>query len=192
MESPLYRAGNYSVQLTRAPHHLEQIMALQHANVEEALSAGELKKEGFVTVHHTLDLLLEIGGRYGHTVIFKDNQVVGYALTMLKSYGKHVPVLVPMFNQINQLSYQGTSLAQVEYVMMGQICVAKALRGQGLVGKLYEGMRRGLNNYFLYVITQVAQRNPRSIRAHEKVGFRCIQEYHTPEEHWHLLLWDWQ
>ena len=42
-------------------------------------------------------------------------------------------------------------------------------------------------------ITQVARRNGRSVRAHEKVGFELLHRYRDAAgEEWDLIAWDWR
>ncbi len=170
---------------------LEQIIELQKRNIPENISAQELQREGFVTVHHNLGLLRAMNEPYGHIVARDGERIVGYALTMLRRFEDEIPVLIPMFREINAFSYCGELLGAVDYYIIGQDCVAKGYRGQGVFAGLFDHARRQMQEHFKYAITQVADRNPRSIRAHEKVGFRNIHEYDTATEHWVIMLWDW-
>ncbi len=174
------------------PDVLQQIIGLQQKNIAEVLSSAELSQEGFVTVHHDLPLLQKICGPYGHAVAMEGDRLVAYALVMLKEYAADIAVLVPMFEKINQLSYQQQPLKEQPYLVMGQVCIDKAYRGLGVFSQLYHSMQRVLSADFTYLITEVALRNPRSIRAHQKVGFQCIEEYSTEIEDWQILLWDWK
>jgi GNAT superfamily N-acetyltransferase len=169
------------------------IQILQEQNVAAVLSAKELADEGFVTARHDLDLLREMNHPFPHVLARDGKKVVGYALVMEKAFSLHLPVLIPMFEKINQLYYQNSALAEQSWFVMGQICIAKQYRGQGVFQNLYAKMRAGMSASFRYVITQIAQRNPRSIRAHEKVGFQPIHAYSDPKfgEDWVIVLWDW-
>ncbi len=170
---------------------LQQILQLQEDNYPENISLEELNREGFVTVKHDLDLLEEMNQIHHHVLARDGEQVVGYALVMLKDFAHRIPVLVSMFKQIDQLHYRGQSLDSTPYFIMGQICIAKDYRGQGLFPGLYKEMKSRMMPYFPYVITEVSSRNPRSLRAHQKVGFETIRQYQDEDEDWHLLLWDW-
>ena len=76
---------------------------------------------------------------------------------------------------------------------MGQVCIEKQYRGQGLFQGLYHQLKSNLSPHFEMVITEVSVKNTRSIRAHEKVGFESIKTYATEAgEEWSILLWDWQ
>lgn len=171
---------------------LHQILELQKANVEEAISIDESKQQGFVTVHHDFELLQFMNQPHPH-IIAKDGEiVVGYALIMLKSLKDRIPVLFSMFEEINNMIYRGEKLEEVAYFVMGQVCISKAYRGKGIFRGLYEEMKRQMSPHFKYVVTEIATRNTRSIRAHEKVGFKEIKIFSDEQEEWSIVLWDWE
>jgi L-amino acid N-acyltransferase YncA len=77
---------------------------------------------------------------------------------------------------------------------MGQVCIDKNYRGQGLFGNLYKTMQKYYANDFQYLITEISARNPRSLKAHSKVGFEDLKVFtdKVSGEVWHLVIWDWQ
>ena len=75
---------------------------------------------------------------------------------------------------------------------MGQICVDEPWRGRGVFDALYQGHREHLRGAYELVVTEVAVRNPRSLRAHQRVGFREIERYRDATDEWVVLGWDWQ
>ena len=169
---------------------LKEILQLQKRNLEASITTDESQKEGFVTVDHDFDLLAKMNVPFPH-IIAKDEVVVGYALVMQRSFANDIPVLIPMFEQINSIDYNGKLLAQEKYFIMGQVCISKGYRGQGLFRGLYEKMRDEMSPHFKYVITEVSERNQRSLRAHLKVGFKDVKQYEADGEKWIILLWDW-
>lgn len=179
-------------QLSRDKRDLRQVLDLQAQNLDGRLSVEETRSEGFVTVQHTLESLKNICGSHGHMLAFEQGQLVAYALVMLKAYAHCIPVLEPMFSQINRLTYRGESLLDQPYLVMGQVCIDKAYRGSGVFKELYHQMAQHLSPYFRYIITEVATRNPRSIRAHQKVGFQTIHQFKDATDDWQIILWDWQ
>lgn len=167
---------------------LEGILALQQANLPKNISSEEAKKEGFVTVEHDLPLLEKMNTPYPHIIAKADKKVVGYTLIMLRSLREDIPVLVPMFNEIDQVLYQGMLLGDSEYVVMGQVCVARMYRGKGVFAGLYQKMGELMHPHFDYIITEVAVRNTRSMRAHEKVGFETVHEFKDQTDVWAIML----
>ena len=176
---------------TAKPADLQGIINLQAANLPVAISAKEAKDQGFVTVQHDLAILTQMNTPYPHIIAKDADQVVGYTLVMERRFGAKIPVLVPMFELINTLHFEGQSLAESTYFVMGQVCVAKNHRGQGVFAGLYQLLAQQMNAHFDYCITEIAKRNTRSITAHAKVGFQNIHEYTAPNgEIWVIVLLD--
>ena len=176
----------------KSSNDIQQILDLQWVNLPNNISTIEAKEQGFVTVHHNFDILSSMNQPYPHVIAKYQNQVIGYTLVMLKKFGAQIPILIPMFEKINSLVYKGESLATTPYFVMGQVCVAKGYRGQGVFSGLYQQMKKEMSGHFKYIITEIATRNTRSMRAHEKVGFETVHIYQTPKEEWAIVAWDWQ
>lgn len=168
---------------------LKQILALQQQNLPKQLSSKEIQREGFVTVEHTLELLERMNSPFPHIIAKSNDQVVGYTLVMLKELATEITILQPMFEIIDQTEYKGKALKDSAYFTMGQVCVAKSHRGQGVFAGLYEHMKTMMSKHFDYLITIISPENKRSLRAHQKVGFTQILEYSTSDQHhWVMVL----
>lgn len=171
-----------------APTDLESILRLQHQNLRAHLSVTEAASDGFLSLAHDLDLLARMHAEYPHTVAKAGDQVVGYTLSMPRSFAQEIEMLVPMFEHIDALSYDGFALADAAYIVMGQVCVDKQYRGQGVFAGLYAEMQRAMQPYFDYIITEIAEQNHRSLRAHQKVGFIELDRYTSEGITWVLVL----
>lgn len=172
---------------------LQQILSLQQQNTEAAISSQEARSQGFVTVKHDFELLKALNEPYPHIIAKDANEVVGYALVMLRKFASDVPVLLPMFEQIDDILYKKKWLKDSAYFVMGQVCIAKGYRGQGLFKGLYHKMREEMADKFDYIITEVATRNTRSMAAHRNVGFDTAKIYTSEDgEEWAVVLWDWK
>lgn len=170
---------------------LTQILLLQQKNREQDVSKNEAIEQGFVTVSHEFETLEAMNHPFPHIIAKDAGRVVGYTLVMQKAFEKKIPVLVPMFEKINAITYAGELLKDVPYFVMGQVCIDKANRGKGIFKGLYQKMKEEMSPHFKYIITEVAIRNTRSMRAHEKVGFETIKEYQADGEDWAIILWNW-
>ena len=165
---------------------LEQIRTLQLQNSSQNISSEEKLQEGFVTVQHSVALLEQMNSACAHTIA-KDNDIlVGFALVMLPDFRRQIAVLIPMFERIDELLPKDKT-----YVVMGQICVDKNYRKQGIFRGLYHFYREELQHQFDYLITEVATINIRSIQAHHAIGFKIIDTYHEDGIEWNIILWDW-
>ncbi len=169
---------------------LEAILTLQAENLPAALSEFQMAKEGFVTVHHNRQILSDMSKPYCHIVARDHDLLAGYALVMLKKFAKDIPVLVPMSEELETAVFNGELICELNYVLMGQICVAKAYRRQGVFNGLYNKMKSTLRSNFDYIVTEVDIKNQPSIRAHQSIGFECVREYISDDKTWNLLIWD--
>ena len=177
--------------LTDTTQDLQQILHLQNENLVQNIDETEIQSQGFVTLHHNLKILEQMH-RLAPSVIIKDNdKVVAYALTMLPECRQLMPDLEPMFSLLDKLSWKDKPLTDYSFYVMGQICVAKQYRGQGLFDKLYAHHKKIYQPQFKLFITEIATRNHRSIRAHERVGFKTIHTHRDELDEWVVVAWDW-
>lgn len=164
---------------------LRGILLLQQNNVSHSLSAAERVEQGFVTVIHSLDLLNEMNADCPHIIAKVGDELIGYALCMTQKFGRDIPLLAPMFETANIL------LPKKNYLAMGQICIAKAFRGQGVFKGLYAFYKQELEKNYDGLITEVATSNQRSLNAHLHVGFQILHSHTSEDTSWELVYWDW-
>lgn len=169
---------------------LEQILALQAQNHRDCISAEQAARDGFVTVAHTLDVLERMHA-VAPSVIAKDgDRLAGYALVMPLEARPLLPILAPMFQLFETLSWRGRPLGEHRYYVMGQVCVAQGYRGQGVFDALYRQHRQSYGDRFDCTVTEVATRNLRSMRAHLRVGFEVIATYRDATDDWAVIALD--
>jgi len=161
---------------------LEQILELQQRNLPKNISVEESTKEGFVTVEHTMDVLQAMNEECGHIIAVDDDLLVGYALCMHPKFAEDIEVLRPMFHEIDKVLER-----KVNYMAMGQICIAKTHRRQGIFRKLYQTMKEKLPKGFDTIITEVDGKNKRSLVAHTAIGFNTLTIYNSNGKEWHVL-----
>lgn len=169
---------------------IRQILALQQKNLAKHLNAEQVQSQGFVTVEHNFDLLKAMNDTVGQIIAKDTDIVVGYALVMPTSFRDLIPVLQPMFVMLEGLSFQGKPIGEHTFYAMGQVCVAEGYRGQGIFDGLYQAHKSLLSSHFELCITEVAVKNTRSMRAHERVGFQILHTYQDTTDLWNLLVWD--
>jgi hypothetical protein len=175
-------APYYNIRPAATDHHLEQILALQAANLREHLNTEERQSQGFVSLRHNLSLLREMNRPYPHVIATTlgangEEELVGYALVMLPAFRARLPLLEPMFAELARVEWRGRALDAWRWYVMGQVCVAKAHRGRGLVERMYDAHRSQMSPHFDVMITEIDRANPRSMRAHERAGFEVVREY---------------
>lgn len=170
---------------------LEQILVVQESNQPHNISAEQLASDGFVTVRHNLSLLRSMNESAPQVIAKDGSKVVGYALVMLQSFQDLIPVLKPMFVTLNTISYRQRPIPSYSYYVMGQVCVAEGYRGKGIFDGMYHKHRELYAGKFDLCITEIASRNPRSLRAHQRVGFKTIHTFTDVTDTWDIVAWDW-
>ncbi|MGH8030721.1 MAG: GNAT family N-acetyltransferase [Arenimonas sp.] len=189
-DEPLPANAPCTITVASCDAHLEGILALQLRNHVLSIPVDVQADEGFVFVEHTLPLLAKMAAASPQAIALSDDRVVGYCLSLPVALQRDVPSLAPMFEQFGRCTHRGRPLAAHRYIVGGQVCVERGFRGQGLLAKLYHQLRDSLARDFDVCVTEIATRNPVSIRAHEKMGFEVIASYRDPREEWVIVAWD--
>ncbi len=172
---------------------LRGILALQQQNLKRNLSADVQADQGFITLQYTLAQMQQMH-EAAPSVVAKDGEtVVGYALVTTPDMRQFIPELGTLFDQIDTLTYQEKPLNGFPYYVMGQVCVADGYRGQGIFDAMYAYHQTVYQSGYQLLVTDISARNTRSIRAHERVGFRPIARFYeiTAGEEWIVVVWDW-
>ncbi|APA64027.1 GNAT family N-acetyltransferase [Maribacter sp. 1_2014MBL_MicDiv] len=168
----------YTIATTK--EELIQILSLQEMNLKSAVSDLEIQQEGFVTVHHNLDVLTRMNNACPHIIAKDGDKVVGYALSMTDDFKDEISVLRPMFTELENVNIKN-------FITMGQICVAKTHRKMGVFRGLYNAMKKASYPKYDTIITEVDATNSRSLGAHYAVGFEKICTYHSLGQDWELI-----
>ena len=170
---------------------LIDILALQKKNTKTAIPLEELETQGFVTVEHSLRQLEKMQALIPQIIAVENQTLAGYALSMTRELKAAIPVLVPLFERLDTLRYNGCSVNELSYYVMGQICVDKNYRGQGVFRQLYAAHKTLLSKQYDYCITEVSTRNLRSMEAHYAIGFELLHCFTDAQDEWNIVLWDW-
>jgi GNAT superfamily N-acetyltransferase len=197
--------GIVNISLAKSDDDLEGILQLHSANLRSNLSREEAIQEGFISAVYSMD---DLRNMQEHTpaVIAKahaDNDseiVVGYALAVDKnsSLRRNHPLLCDLFDSIDALDSSSVSLsggkggfADMKYVVVGQLCVAKGFRSQGVAQRMYAHFKATMSGTYQCCFTDVSSSNPRSLQTHLKAGFRVISQTHYGDDTWNIVLWEW-
>jgi GNAT superfamily N-acetyltransferase len=182
---------HYTTVTTR--EEVREILELQARNLPAALTPEVIARQGFVTVRHDPAVLQRMNDVAPAVIAKANGHVVGYALMMPREFAADVPILGPLFERLDTLTWKGVPLRDSDrWFVMGQICVAEGHRGIGVFDGLYRTMAERYGDRYDFTVTEVAARNPRSLRAHARVGFETIHVYadQLAGEDWHVVALD--
>ena len=172
---------------------LKAVLALQSANLHDHLSKEQIASQGFLTISHSLELLEKMSKVSAQIIAKANEKIVGFCLSMTQEFENEIPILIPMFETMNNVSYQNKQLKEYNYITVGQVCVADGFRGQRIFDGLYSSFRNQFETKYEMAMTEIALRNIRSLAAHQRVGFVPIQQYTVPNgEVWQMVVWDWR
>lgn len=171
---------------------LKSIGALQKANLKKNLSEQDIATYGFVTVDHSFEMLEKLHAVEPHVIAKDGKDVIGYVLAMTKESKDDIPIIRPMFEEFETISYQGRWVSDYNYMVVGQVCVHKNYRGMGIFEHCFQLYKHTFADSYDFTITEIALSNQRSRRAHKKVGFKEIHTYKDSyQTEWVIVLWDW-
>lgn len=181
----------YTTSITDAD--LTGILDLQKANLKEFLKPDEINKQGFVTLTHNLAELKKLNNIEKSIIVKERGKIVAYVLAMTKRSRIDLPLLIPMFNLFDEITYNNKCISDYDYMMVGQVCVAKEYRGQNIFDNSYKTYKEYFQNRYDFAITEIASTNLRSLNAHKRIGFKKIHKYTAPDKmEWNIVLWDWK
>ena len=170
---------------------LDQVLELQSSNLKQHISLAEKEKEGFVTLQHSREILDLMNAIQPSVIAVDEGKVIGYALVMDLACRALVPALEPMFSILDTIELNGKPLLQNRFYVMGQVCLDKDYRGTGVFAALYEKHRELFSQQYDFVVTEISAGNSRSLRAHEKTGFRIIHRHEDAADEWVVVVWNW-
>lgn len=180
-----------TAKLVTKEDELVQIAQLSAANLVTNISDETKAKEGFVTWVYPQEVLYALHTIVPSVIVVDGDKLAGYAITLTKECVTIYPPLAATVDYVSTLNYNGRPLIDYPIYFMGQICVDQDYRGRGVVGMLYEFHRKKFSPQYSMLVTEISTRNPRSSKAHQKVGFKVIDRHHENEEEWDLVVWDW-
>lgn len=170
-----------------------RIIELQKNNLPQNLTEEQITTQGFVSVIHSFDVLKKMNDIEQSIIAKDDDHVIGYLLAMTAKSKNDIPVLIPMFNAFNNVVYNHKKISEYKYIVVGQVCIAEAYRGKGILDDCYAEYKNHFRNKYDFAITEIMNKNKRSMKAHIRIGFETIYSYQDTEgDEWNIVLWDWR
>lgn len=185
--------NHYVLRAAESDDDLLGIIALNRANLRGVSSPDQQREHGFVSLTFDLPLLRNMNTPHPHVIASPagSREVAAYALVLLPELRGRFADLEPMFRQLERLAAPGGPIEGRRYYIMGQVCVDREHRGQGLVARLYDEHRRRHAGMFDLMITEIDRTNTRSLRAHLSAGCCVLLDYTGDDGHdWVIVALD--
>ena len=171
---------------------LRGILSLQQRNLPKNLTREEIASQGFVTVSHSLEDLQKMNDIEQSIIATENGKVIAYLLAMTEKSKFDIPILIPMFETFEGIQYKNKVLSKYNYIVVGQVCVDKSFRGQGVLDKCYAHYVESFKNKYDFAVTEIATSNQRSMNAHKRIGFETVHEYIAPDNvSWNIVVLEW-
>ena len=153
------------------------ILNLQALNLYANLSVVD-RVDGFVTTPFTAAQIAVLLGQTGVFVAEKQGVVVGYAFAGSWDFFAQWPIFAHMVSRFPLLTWHGTPITPANTFQYGPVCVDRALRGGGVLPRLFATMRASWAARSPLGLTFINQANPRSLAAHtRKLNLEIIDEF---------------
>jgi ribosomal protein S18 acetylase RimI-like enzyme len=171
---------------------VEEIKSLQTRNLKKNISLKNRLIDGFLTASYSINFLNKMNELTPAIIAKQSNRVIGYVLATDRSLLSEHPLLRDLSSQINKISFKKKTIGDFNYLVVGQLCVAKEFRGQGVAQQLYFYFKKVYKNRYPFAVTDVDQKNSASIGMHLKVGFETLSTLNYGESSWNVVIWDWE
>ena len=171
---------------------LEEIQRLNQQNLKKNLSGEEIIREGFVSWFYPFELLQKMHQLAPSIIVKDEDEVVAYALVTLKEASAFHNDLRILIENLQSVTYNNSPLLSYQFYVMGQVCIRKDYRGKGVFSLLFQEHKKVYSPEYDLLVTEISTDNRRSLKAHEKVGFRNIHSYHDKLDEWSVVAWDWR
>ncbi|MDG1823744.1 MAG: GNAT family N-acetyltransferase [Flavobacteriaceae bacterium] len=181
-----------TISLATTSREIEEIRDLQEVNLKGNIRKKNRLSEGFLTAKYEHDFLKAMNDLTPAIIAKQNGVVVGYALATDRSLLTQHPLLNDLGAQINKIPFGGKFIGDFDYLVVGQLCVAKEVRGRGLAQDLYAQFKATYESRYPFAITDVDRENLASLKAHLKVGFQVVSMLQYGGSNWHVIIWDWR
>jgi hypothetical protein len=190
----LYSSKGPIITTVKNDDDVRGILALQQKNLKKNLSPEQIQSQGFLTVEHKFSVLKAMNDAQPSVIVKDGDTVVAYCLAMFPQFRNDVPELIALFDTIDDIDYDGQTLKDFKYVVMGQVCVGEGYRGMGFFDGMYQKLREELSAKFELCVTDISTNNSRSLKAHARVGFIPVKDFHDAilDEVWRVVVWNWR
>ena len=176
------------IKLVASDNEILQIKQLQEKNLRQYISDEEAASQGFLTASYSIEYLKAMNTSFPSVIAKDDELVIGYAMITTPAMREGHDLIKDLFSNIDRSIYKGRLLADIKYVVVGQLCVAKEYRGQNLVKRMYDYFAEAVKDEYEFMVTDVDCDNHRSLKAHAKSGFEVINSLVYGGKKWDIVI----
>ncbi len=179
---------SHMVQFRKAGRHdYAGLLVLQKENLITNLSEADAR-HGFLSVEYTGQQFDEINTDLGIAVAVSGKTVLGYLCGSSFGCAEQFLILRTMLANLNGRTLAGTSLTAENTFVYGPACIAAPVRGSGVLGGLFDTMKKIARPRYSACVLFIAGKNQRSFEAHSrKLGMSCLGVFEFQGKEFHLF-----
>jgi len=162
-----------------------------HSKYQVDTIAPEDKKDGFVTTPFSYDELKDLIEQEQGLFIAKEGQeVVAYVMSASWEFWSKWEMFAHMIKDLPKLSYLGQELSTQNSYQYGPIAIDKRYRSSEVLYKIFDFAREHMAKRYPILVTFVNKINPRSFKAHSKLGLEVLCEFEYNNNHYYEMVYD--
>lgn len=166
----------------------EGMVKLQDLNLVSKIS-DEQKKDGFLSAAFSA-AQFESMDNDGCVIVGFENEVKAFLCASTPMFNLPFPLPSAMIERFASIDFNGKKLSQLQTIITGPVCIVESWRGKGVIEKLYEALYKELHGQYDAAVVFVSVENPRSIKAHEKLGMSVVDEFSFKEKNYVVMAVD--
>ncbi len=152
------------------------MVELQNANLVTRLTEQE-KQQGFLSGSFSASQFKELNDDLAVIVSLDGPNLVGFLCASSVAFNQNFRLPAAMTARFKDISYNGQPLSNYSSVVAGPVCVDRGHRGMGVFESMYDCLIETVPKEYDLITVLVSTSNPRSIKAHEKVGLETIDSF---------------
>ncbi len=156
---------------------IEGVLAL-HKKYHVDTVSEEDRADGFVTTQFDGELLRELIHREkGLFVAEEGDRIAAYVMAASWGYCSRWPLFQHMIERLGEVTFLGQTLTCDNSYQYGPVCIDGEYRGTGVLERIFDLARKEMGRRYPILVTFVNKKNPRSARAHSRMGLTVALEF---------------
>ena len=153
------------------------IVILQDQNLASNISDDQ-KRDGFLSAAFSAQQF-ESMDNDGCVIVGLDGNkdVKAFLCSSTPMFNLPFPLPAAMIERFSKIDIGGKKLSNQQVLITGPVCIDQSLRGRGVLENLYQALYKELYGQYNAAVVFVSKENPRSIKAHEKLGMGIVDEF---------------
>jgi hypothetical protein len=154
----------------------EKMVVLQDKYVISNL-APDQRSDGYLSGKFSAEQFADFNRDLCAVVADDASRLAGYLCASSNEFNKQFGLSGKLVSQYPHINFNGRSLDKWNSFVSGPICVESDYRGQGIFPGLYDRLFTLVPEDYDVAVVLVSLSNPRSQRAHEKIGMISLDKF---------------